>query len=89
MFSESSTNINLIVGLFLAGITIKLCFYDESGRVVVRDEEMTLYTEDDFRDFLTRRGFTGLRELSGYRRIDTFDDLQSGGMYQGVRLLGD
>ncbi|GMN42675.1 hypothetical protein TIFTF001_011876 [Ficus carica] len=67
------------------GITIKLCFYDESSRVVVRDEEITLYTEDDFRDFLTRRGFTGLRELSGYRRIDTFDDLQSGGMVRKDR----
>lgn len=73
----------------MAGITIKLCFFDESNRGVVRDETITLYTEDDFRDFLTRRGFTGLRELSGYRCIDTLDDLQSGGMYQGVRLLVD
>ncbi|KAK9925448.1 hypothetical protein M0R45_033772 [Rubus argutus] len=73
------------------GITIKLCLCDESDRIV-RTEEITFYTEDDFRDFLTRRGLIGLRdlrELSGYRRIDTLDDLQSGGMYQGVRLLGD
>ncbi|PON95279.1 C2H2- zinc finger protein family [Trema orientale] len=71
------------------GITIKLCFYDESNRGSVREEAITLYTEDDFRDFLTRRGFTGLRELGGYRCVDTLDDLQSGAMYQGVRLLVD
>ncbi|KAL5581306.1 hypothetical protein UlMin_013748 [Ulmus minor] len=73
------------------GTTIKLCFCDESDREVVRTEEITLYTEDDFRDFLTRRGLTGLRELSGngFRRIDTFDDLQSGAVCEGVRLLGD
>ncbi|KAM6549650.1 hypothetical protein CsatB_021326 [Cannabis sativa] len=65
------------------GITIKLCFYDESNRGVVRDEAVTFYTEDDFRDFLTRRGLTGFRELSGYRCIDCLDDLQSGAMYQG------
>ncbi|BFG27056.1 hypothetical protein CerSpe_133300 [Prunus speciosa] len=70
------------------GITIKLCLYDDSDRIV-RTEEITLYTEDDFRDFLARRGLMGLRELSGYRRIDTLDELQSGAMYQGVRLLGD
>ena len=75
----------------VAGVTIKLCLCDESDRIV-RTEEITFYTEDDFRDFLTRRGLIGLRdirELSGYRRIDTLDDLQSGAMYQGVRLLGD
>ncbi|PON44012.1 C2H2- zinc finger protein family [Parasponia andersonii] len=71
------------------GITIKLCFYDESNRGSVREEAITLYTEDDFRDFLTRRGFTGLRELGSYRCVDTLDDLQSGAMYQGVRLLVD
>lgn len=72
----------------VAGITIKLCLYDDSDRLV-RTEEITLYTEDDFRDFLARRGLMGLRELSGYRRIDTLDDLHSGAMYQGVRLLVD
>ncbi|KAM2504074.1 hypothetical protein PS1_038033 [Malus domestica] len=70
------------------GITIKLCLYDDSDRIV-RTEEITLYTEDDFRDFLARRSLMGLRELSGYRRIDTLDDLHSGAMYQGVRLLVD
>ncbi|XP_010250844.1 PREDICTED: trihelix transcription factor GT-1 [Nelumbo nucifera] len=71
------------------GLTIKVCFYDESGRIPVRTEEKTLYTEEDFRDFLTRRGWTGLRELSGFRSVDTLDDLRPCAMYQGVRLLGD
>ncbi|OVA20472.1 SANT/Myb domain [Macleaya cordata] len=71
------------------GITIKICFYDESDRIPVRTEEKTLYTEDDFRDLLTRRGWTGLRELTGFRSVDTLDELRPGAMYQGVRLLGD
>ncbi|XP_010248872.1 PREDICTED: trihelix transcription factor GT-1-like [Nelumbo nucifera] len=71
------------------GLTIKVCLYDESDRLPVRTEEKTLYTEDDFRDFLTRRGWVGLRELSGFRSVDTLDDLRPGAMYQGVRLLGD
>eukprot|EP00262_Sarcandra_glabra_P012867 TRINITY_DN3410_c0_g1_i1.p1 TRINITY_DN3410_c0_g1~~TRINITY_DN3410_c0_g1_i1.p1 ORF type:complete len:252 (-),score=41.04 TRINITY_DN3410_c0_g1_i1:266-988(-) len=71
------------------GLTIKICIYDESDRILVRTEEKTLYTEDDFRDFLTRRGWAGLRELSGFRSVDTLDDLRPGAMYQGVRLLGD
>ncbi|KAF5194130.1 Trihelix transcription factor gt-1 [Thalictrum thalictroides] len=68
------------------GITIKICIYDETGRIHVRTEENTLYTEDDFRDFLGRRGWTGLRELSGFRSVDTLDELRPGAMYQGVRM---
>ncbi|KAK6928468.1 Myb/SANT-like DNA-binding domain 4 [Dillenia turbinata] len=70
------------------GVTIKVCTYDEADSV--RTEEKTLYTEDEFHDFLTRRGLIGLREFTGgYRTIDSLDDLRPGGMYQGVRLLGD
>ncbi|PSS35275.1 Trihelix transcription factor GT-1 like [Actinidia chinensis var. chinensis] len=71
------------------GISIKICLYDESGHMAVQTEDKTLYTEDDFRDFLTRNGFSGLREINGYRTFDNLDDLRSGAMYQGVRLLGD
>ncbi|XP_077228737.1 trihelix transcription factor GT-1-like isoform X2 [Tasmannia lanceolata] len=67
----------------LNGLTIKFCLYDESN-AIPRTEEKTLYTEDDFRDFLTRRGWTGLRELSGFRCVDTLDDLQPGHVYQGI-----
>ncbi|KAJ9683300.1 hypothetical protein PVL29_019052 [Vitis rotundifolia] len=71
------------------GVTIKVCLYDDPDRITVRTEEKTLYTEEDFRDFLARRGLIGLRELTGYRSFHTLDDLHSGAMYQGVRLLGD
>ncbi|KAG5534763.1 hypothetical protein RHGRI_022766 [Rhododendron griersonianum] len=73
------------------GISIKVCIYDEPDRMgmEVRTEDKTLYTEDEFRDFLTRNGFTGLREINGYRTYDNLDDLRPGAMYHGVRLLGD
>ncbi|KAF8390592.1 hypothetical protein HHK36_025119 [Tetracentron sinense] len=66
------------------GLTIKVCLYDDPDRIAVRTEEKTLYTEADFRDFLTRRGWTGLKELSGFGSIDTLDDLRPGTMYHGV-----
>ncbi|KAI8019561.1 Trihelix transcription factor GT-1 [Camellia lanceoleosa] len=68
------------------GISIKVCLYDDSDRMAVRTEDKTLYTEDEFRDFLSRNGFTGLREINGYRTFDNLDDLRPGGMYQGVPL---
>ncbi|CAL5355029.1 unnamed protein product [Camellia sinensis] len=66
------------------GISIKVCLYDDSDRMAVRTEDKTLYTEDEFRDFLSRNGFTGLREINSYRTFDNLDDLRPGGMYQGV-----
>ncbi|XP_030447520.2 trihelix transcription factor GT-4-like isoform X2 [Syzygium oleosum] len=67
------------------GITIKVCMYDGSDRI----EEKTLYTEEDFHDFLTRSGWIGLREVNGYGSISSIEDLHSGVMYEGVRILGD
>lgn len=71
------------------GISIKVCFYEESDQMDVRTEEKTLYKEDDFRDFLSRRGLIGLREINDYRCFSNLDDLRPGVMYQGVRLVGD
>ncbi|XP_039159084.1 trihelix transcription factor GT-4 isoform X2 [Eucalyptus grandis] len=67
------------------GITIKVCTFDGSDRI----EEKTLYSEEDFRDFLTRGGWICLREVNGYRSISSIEDLHSGVMYEGVRILGD
>lgn len=50
----------------------------------VHTEEKIFYTEDDYRDFLTRRGWTCLREFDNYRNIDNMDDLRPGGIYRGV-----
>ncbi|KAI3872879.1 hypothetical protein MKX03_029921 [Papaver bracteatum] len=74
------------------GITIKICFYDDSGRTSIRPEEKTFYTEEDFRDLLTCRGWTGLRELNAFRSVDSnalrsvdsLDELRPGAIYQGV-----
>ncbi|KAK4429723.1 Trihelix transcription factor GT-1 [Sesamum alatum] len=66
------------------GLTIKVCFYEESEHLPVHTEAKTFYTEDDFRDFLSRRGWTCLREYNGYRNIDSMDELCPGAIYRGV-----
>ncbi|CAL9161317.1 unnamed protein product [Musa hybrid cultivar] len=71
------------------GISIKVCIYEETDRIAVHTEEKTLYTEDDFRDFLSHRGWAGLRELSSFKNVVTLDDLRPGAMYQGMKLLSD
>ncbi|KAK9113510.1 hypothetical protein Syun_020307 [Stephania yunnanensis] len=60
------------------GITIKLCIFDESDRIHVQTEEKTFYTEENFRDLLAHRGWTGLRELSGFRSVDSLNDIRPG-----------
>ncbi|CAD6263277.1 unnamed protein product [Miscanthus lutarioriparius] len=67
------------------GMTIKLC----DGNRMQTPEDKTFYTEEDFRDFLSRRGWTFLREYGGYRNVDSLDDLRPGVMYQGLRSPGD
>ncbi|GFY99997.1 homeodomain-like superfamily protein [Actinidia rufa] len=57
------------------GLTIKLCLYEESDHIPVHTEDRTFYSEDDYRDFLSHRGWTCLREYNGYRNIDSMDDL--------------
>ncbi|XP_065039633.1 trihelix transcription factor GT-4 isoform X2 [Musa acuminata AAA Group] len=71
------------------GISIKVCIYEDTDRIAVHTEEKTLYTEDDFRDFLSHRGWAGLRELSSFKNVVTLDDLRPGAMYQGMKLLSD
>ncbi|XP_059657756.1 trihelix transcription factor GT-4-like [Cornus florida] len=66
------------------GLTIKVCLYEESDHMPVHTEDKTFYTEDDFRYFLSRRGWTYLREYNGYRNIDTLDELCPGVIYRGV-----
>nr|KYP56562.1 hypothetical protein KK1_002803 [Cajanus cajan] len=66
------------------GMAIKLCLYDESDHIPVHTEDKIFYTEDDYRDFLTRRGWICLREFDGYRNIDNMDDLRPGAMYRGM-----
>ncbi|XP_020593210.1 trihelix transcription factor GT-1-like isoform X3 [Phalaenopsis equestris] len=76
------------------GIHIKICLYEDADRMTVRTEDKTLYSKEDFREFLLRHNWTCLRELGGFHSVDThslntLDDLRPGAIYQGVRLLGD
>ncbi|CAH8382399.1 unnamed protein product [Eruca vesicaria subsp. sativa] len=66
------------------GLTIRVCHYDESNQLPVHTEEKVFYTEEDYRDFLVRRGWTCLQD-DGYRNVDNMDDLQPGAVYRGVR----
>ncbi|GKV14684.1 hypothetical protein SLEP1_g25516 [Rubroshorea leprosula] len=66
------------------GLAIKLCLYDESDHIPMHTEEKIFYTEDDYREFLARRGYIALREIDGYRNIDNMDDLRPGAIYRGV-----
>ncbi|KAA8529722.1 hypothetical protein F0562_034178 [Nyssa sinensis] len=66
------------------GLTIKVFLYEESDHMPVHTEDKTLYTEDDFREFLSRRGWTCLREFNGYRSIDSMDELSPGAIYRGI-----
>jgi hypothetical protein len=50
----------------------------------VHTEEKIFYTEDDYCEFLSRRGWTCLREFDGYRSIDSMDDLRHDAIYRGV-----
>ncbi|CAL4921844.1 unnamed protein product [Urochloa decumbens] len=67
------------------GVKIKLC---DANRMQT-PEDKTFYTEEDFRDFLARRGWTLLREYGGYRNVESLDDVRPGAIYQGMRSLGD
>ncbi|KAF8066118.1 hypothetical protein N665_1160s0019 [Sinapis alba] len=67
------------------GLAIRVCHYDESNQLPVHAEEKIFYTEEDYRDFLARRGWTCLLQVDGFRNIDNMDDLQPGAVYRGVR----
>ncbi|KAM0965357.1 hypothetical protein TB2_020958 [Malus domestica] len=66
------------------GVAIKVCLYDESDHIPVHTEEKLFYTEEDYREFLSRRGWSCLREFDGYRNIENMDDLRPGAIYRGV-----
>ncbi|KAG2285939.1 hypothetical protein Bca52824_045543 [Brassica carinata] len=75
------------------GIAVRVCHYDESDPLPVHQEEKVFYTEEDYREFLGRRGWTWLREFDGgfrnidgmVRNVDSMDDLQPGVLYRGMR----
>ncbi|XP_009359290.2 trihelix transcription factor GT-1 [Pyrus x bretschneideri] len=66
------------------GVAIKVCLYDESDHIPVHTEEKLFFTEEDYREFLSRRGWSYLREFDGYRNIENMDNLRPGAIYRGV-----
>ncbi|XP_076940408.1 trihelix transcription factor GT-4-like [Bidens hawaiensis] len=66
------------------GLMIKVCLFDEPDHVPVHTEDKIFYTEDDFRDFLSRRGWICLREYNGYQNVDVMDELCPGVIYRGI-----
>ncbi|KAB1207773.1 Trihelix transcription factor GT-1 [Morella rubra] len=66
------------------GLAIKVCLYDESDHIPVHTEEKIFYTEEDYRNFLSQRGWSCLREFDGYRTIENMDDLRPGAIYRGM-----
>lgn len=81
---SASENYVIDSRILLSGLLIKVCVYDESDHIPVDTEDKIFYTEDDYRYFLVRRGWMGLREFNGYRTIDSMDDLRPGAVYRGV-----
>ncbi|CAM6049292.1 unnamed protein product [Sphagnum compactum] len=64
------------------GFTVKVCLYDESGRMTGTTENRTLFTDEDFHEFLSRRGWSGLREVGGFRDFNSLEELRPGAVYQ-------
>ncbi|CAK9273990.1 unnamed protein product [Sphagnum jensenii] len=64
------------------GFTVKVCLYDESGHMTGTTENRTLFTDDDFHEFLSRRGWSGLREVGGFRDFNSLEELRPGAVYQ-------
>ncbi|XP_024539329.1 trihelix transcription factor GT-1 [Selaginella moellendorffii] len=70
------------------GVTIKVCLYDESDRLTGATEDKTLFTEDNFKDFLARRGWTGVRQVGGFQDVEFLHELHPLCVYQRAGLLG-
>jgi len=63
---------------------VEVLLHDDSNRTTGNTENKIIYTEEDFRGFLTRRGWSGLREVGGLREIDSIEELRTGGVYEGA-----
>ncbi|GJY58736.1 hypothetical protein Tco_0458628 [Tanacetum coccineum] len=71
---------------------IKLCSFDEVKKayryspdyVPFNTEDKIFYTDDDLRDFLSRRGWICLREFRSSRNVEVMDELHRGGIYCGI-----
>jgi hypothetical protein len=62
--------------LLSSGFTVKVCLYDDDGRMTGSTENRTLYTDEDLHEFLSRRGWSGLREVGSFRDFNSLEDLR-------------
>ncbi|KAF3793200.1 Trihelix transcription factor [Nymphaea thermarum] len=63
------------------GVTIKIYQYDECNQHVVSSEDATLYTEEDFRELLSRLGWRALREVGTYKDVESIAELRENVAY--------
>ncbi len=68
--------------LLSPGLLVKVCLYDESGIPTGSTENRTLYSDEDFSNFLMRRGWQGFREMGTFRDIYSIEDMHPGAVYQ-------
>ncbi|PSR89503.1 Trihelix transcription factor GT-4 like [Actinidia chinensis var. chinensis] len=66
------------------GISVRICIYDGPNHNQCRTVEKTFYTEDAFYDYLSRRGWIGLRDSS--KNIDSIENLHPGKLYHGLTM---
>eukprot|EP00245_Coleochaete_scutata_P001618 TRINITY_DN1199_c0_g2_i1.p1 TRINITY_DN1199_c0_g2~~TRINITY_DN1199_c0_g2_i1.p1 ORF type:complete len:456 (-),score=89.29 TRINITY_DN1199_c0_g2_i1:201-1529(-) len=72
------------------GVTVKVCVYDDQdGMTAASEEEKTLYTDDDFQNYLKRKRWGGLREMGSSRHIGSIEELQPGAIYQHIDERND
>eukprot|EP00850_Spirogloea_muscicola_P017792 SM000156S02148 [mRNA] locus=s156:220780:221513:+ [translate_table: standard] len=69
------------------GVSVKIYIYDDHDHLTGNVSDRTFGSEDEFQDFLARKGWTGLREVGGYRDVDTIEQLVIGAAYQRAQKL--
>lgn len=71
------------------GIPVKLCAYDEAGRLTGEAYSKVFFSDADLKDFLSRRGWVSLREMGSLRDIDNIEELNSIAVYQRGSIVLD
>ncbi|CAK9217632.1 unnamed protein product [Sphagnum troendelagicum] len=77
--ASTQYSLNLDPGMYPS---LKVCLYDESGIPTGSTESRTLYSDEDFSNFLMRRGWQGFREMGTFRDIYSIEDMHPGAVYQ-------
>ncbi|XAR67922.1 hypothetical protein NMG60_11002864 [Bertholletia excelsa] len=68
------------------GISMTICLHNDPNHTQCHIVEKTFYNEDCFRDYLSFRGWIGLKDSGSQRTIDSLDDVHAGELYHGCRI---